>query len=83
MNELINLQEYIENKNVTVKLEYRLNYDAEKICGYIAVYEGDPSDKEDPFEIYKEILDCNLKENDVRKMFERLIKEIDDGSIEV
>ncbi len=70
---------YIEDKNVTLVVFYRLNFSG-KNCGYAKIFQGNTTDG---FEIYMESYDCDYNENDIEKIYNRLIEEIQNGEIEL
>ncbi len=82
MTDLLRKVEHLATPDVTLVLNYRLDFDAEKSCGSIVVYQGKP-DAEDPFETYMEHIECGLSEEDVMKRFERTINEVREGNLDV
>ncbi|MHB1492489.1 MAG: hypothetical protein ACYCR7_03695 [Thermoplasmataceae archaeon] len=77
------MTKYIEKENVTVNASYRLNFDAERHCGYIKVYYGSKVNFEEDFELYLELLDCGMNEKQVEERINKLISEIESGKIDV
>ncbi len=73
----------IPEMNVIVELEYRLNFDAEKICGFSHVYLSSQKDAEEIFEIYKEYYECSLKESEIEERFNSLVSDIKEGRLSV
>lgn len=81
-SDVVKKTRYITEKNVTVDLSYRLNFDGTRSCGQISVFMG-KKDEEENFEIYSELLECGLKRNDVEKRFQKVVDEIIEGKIDV
>lgn len=80
--------EYIQQFDVSLELNYRLNFDGERSCGFCKVYKGDIAsleldEGEEAYEIYMELYDCGLTEEQVLKNFENLKNEIKNGEIDV
>ncbi len=80
--DLIVQKEYIEGKNVTVKIAYRKNFTGEKICGYVNVY-GGRNDDDENYELYREVIECGLDEDGAMKVFYNMIRDIREGIIEL
>lgn len=88
MSDVLKKTEYLEEFDVSLELNYRLNFDGERSCGFCRVYKGDISkieldEGEEAYEIYMELYDCGLSENDVLKNFGKLAEEIKSGEIDV
>ena len=77
--------DYIEEFDVSVETSYRLDFDADRTCGFSRIYKGKL--KDDPltenYEIYQELYECGLKEDEVSSRRDKLIKEIKSGKIDV
>ncbi|MEM0158350.1 MAG: hypothetical protein QW812_02420, partial [Thermoplasmataceae archaeon] len=77
-------RKYIDSFDVTVETNYRLNFDADRTCGSIRVYKGNPSTSEEEiYEIYQELLECGLTEAKIIERESRVIEEIMDGRLDV
>lgn len=77
---------YLKEKKVTVEVNYRLGFDADRTCGYSRIFHGDlsGSDPEDEnYEIYQELYECGLDRATVEQRFRKLVGEINDGKIDV
>ncbi|EQD28897.1 hypothetical protein B1B_18839 [mine drainage metagenome] len=83
MGDLLRKLEYIEPPDVTCVLNYRLNFDGERSCGSVVVYSGTMKDGGENFEIYMELLECGLSEEDAVKKFDRVISDVREGRIDV
>ncbi len=83
MGDLLRKSEYIELPSVTLVLNYRLNFDGERSCGSVVVYNGQMKDDEENFESYMELLECGLSEEEVMKRFNRVISDVREGKIDV
>lgn len=73
----------IKELGVTVELQYRLNFDADKVCGFSHVYLTSQKDAEEIFEIYKEYYECSLTEEEVMERFRDLVSDIREGRLTV
>ncbi|EQD48180.1 hypothetical protein B1A_14149 [mine drainage metagenome] len=73
----------MRKKNVTISVNYRLNFDAERHCGYIKVYHGTDVNYDEDFELYLELLTCGLNEIEVESRAAKLISEIENRNIDV
>ena len=85
MNDLIRRKERIEEKNVAVELYYRLNFDGDKTCGYAKIFQGDldKNEEEEPYEIYMELYECGLSEEEAINRFNNVVNEVRSGKIDV
>ncbi|MHB8360805.1 MAG: hypothetical protein ACYDAO_01850 [Thermoplasmataceae archaeon] len=83
MGDLFKMTKYLEKENVTISVNYRLNFDAERHCGYIKVYHGTNVNYDEDFELYLELLTCGLNEVEVESRAAKLIAEIENGKIDV
>ncbi|MGP6219959.1 hypothetical protein [Caldiplasma sukawensis] len=81
-SDIVKKTRYINEKNVTVDLSYRLNFDGTRSCGQISVFMGKTRNDEN-FEIYSELLECGLNRNDLDKRFQKVVDEIIEGKIDV
>ena len=73
----------IKELGVTVELQYRLNFDADKICGFSHVFMTSQKGEDEIFEIYKEYYECALTEKEVMDRFRDLISDIKEGRLTV
>lgn len=77
---------YLEEKNVTVETNYRLNFDADRTCGFTRVYSGKvetPGPEDEFFEIYMELHECGLNLQQVEEKEKKVIDEIRTGKLDV
>ncbi len=82
MKDYSKITRYVESKNVTVICNYRHNFDAERNCGSIVVYEGKEI-TEESFELFMEYLECGLDEEKLNERLNKFIGEIESGKIDV
>lgn len=80
--------EYLKDQDVTLELDYRLNFDVARSCGFVRVYKGDYEkmeldEGEEAYEIYMELFECGLTEEKVFKEYEKIKDEVISGEIEV
>lgn len=80
--------EYLPEFDVSLQLDYRLNFDVGRSCGSVRVYKGDIrkvelDEGEESYEIYMELFECGLSEDQVYKNFKKIVDEIKAGKIEV
>lgn len=80
--------EYLPELDVSLELDYRLNFDVDRSCGFVRVYKGDIQkveldEGEEAYEIYMELFECGLKEEDVYKGYQKVVDEIKKGQIEI
>ena len=83
MGDYIKKLEYMKNEDITVELTYRLNFNNEKACGGVKVYNGKIDENQENYEIYMELYECGLNENEVAERYNKLINEIKEGKIDV
>lgn len=83
LTDLIRKTEKIQGQDITCVLNYRLNFDGEKACGSVAVYSGPLQEDNENYEAYLELLECGLKEEEVEKRFQNVIRETREGKIDV
>ncbi|QRF76419.1 hypothetical protein Thermo_01941 [Thermoplasmatales archaeon] len=85
MNDLVKRQEKLEEKNVTVELYYKLNFDGDRTCGYTKIFQVDQTvkDDEEPYEIYMELYECGLSESEAVERFNKVVGEVRSGKIDV
>ncbi|MCL4444042.1 MAG: hypothetical protein M1468_02700 [Candidatus Thermoplasmatota archaeon] len=85
MNELVRKNEKILEKNVTVELYYKLNFDGDRTCGYTKIFLDRQAnyDSEEPYEIYMELYECGLSEEEATDRFNKVIGEVKSGKIDV
>ncbi len=77
---------YLEEQNVTVETNYRLNFDADRTCGFTRVFSGKvekPSPEDEMYEIYMELHECGLNLEQVKEKENKVIKEIKEGKLDV
>ncbi|MCL4341469.1 MAG: hypothetical protein M1431_05185 [Candidatus Thermoplasmatota archaeon] len=76
---------FLREKDVTVEVNYRLGFDADRTCGYSRIYKGEISDSQDEenYEIYQELYECGLSVEEVEKRYRKLIDEVLEGKIDV
>lgn len=80
--------DYLPELDISVELEYRLNFEADRSCGFVRVYKGNIKEMEfdegeEVYEIYMELFECGLSEEQVQKNYERIVNEIKSGEIEI
>ena len=80
--------EYLPDFDVSLELDYRLNFEVGRSCGYVRVYKGDIrkvelDEGEEAYEIYMELFECGLKEEQVYENYQKVVDEIKAGEIEV
>ena len=88
MEDTINKTEYLAQLDVSLELNYRLNFDGERSCGFCRIYKGDLDklnlgEGEEAYEIYMELYDCGLPKEEVYKNYNRLVEEIKAGEIDI
>lgn len=77
---------YLEKKNVTVDTSYRLNFDADRTCGFTRVFPGkvdNPTEDDELYEIYMELHECGLTIPQVEEKANKIVKEIESGELDV
>lgn len=79
--------DYLPDLDVSFELDYRLNFDLERACGFVRVYKGniekmELGEGEEAYEIYMELFECGLKEEEVYKNYEKVVGEVKSGEIE-
>lgn len=80
--------DYLKDLNVTLELDYRLNFDIARSCGFVRVYKGDLEkmeldEGEEAYEIYMELFECGLSEEDVLESYQKIMGEVKSGEIEI
>lgn len=80
--------QYLPEFDVSVELDYRLNFEVGRSCGFVRVFKGDIQkidlgEGEEAYEIYMELFECGLTQEDVEKNYNRVIEEIKKGEIEI
>lgn len=88
MTDHIKKYDYLQDLDVSVELDYRLNFQEARSCGFVRVYKGDRKkmdlgEGEEAYEIYMELFECGLSEDDVLKNYEKIIGEIKSGELEI
>ena len=79
-------RKYLEEQNVTVETSYRLNFDADRTCGFTRVFTGKvekASPDDEAYEIYMELHECGLSLEQVKEKENKVIKEIKEGKLDV
>lgn len=77
---------YIEDRNVTVDTSYRLNFDADRTCGFTRVFVGkveNPTQDDEMYEIYMELHECGLNMQQVGEKANKIVEEIKSGKLDV
>ncbi len=77
---------YIEEKDVTVDTSYRMNFDADRTCGFTRVFVGkveNPTQDDEMFEIYMELHECGLTKEQVEEKAKKVVEEIKTGKLDV
>lgn len=85
-NDYYSKRVYIEEKKVTVDTNYRLNFDADRTCGFTRVFPGKvetPTDDDELYEIYMELHECGLTIEQVEEKANKIIEEIKTGKLDV
>lgn len=77
---------YLDKQNVTVETSYRLNFEADRTCGYTRVFTGkvletEPDDE--VYEIYMELHECGLTAEQVEDKERKIVEEIKSGKLDV
>ncbi len=83
MEDLVRKIKTIPDKKVKVELYYRLNFTADKSCGYIKIFSEQSEREEEDFEIYMEHLECGLTKDQVHTKLDKVISEIHNGDLDV
>jgi hypothetical protein len=83
MEDLIRKSVFVEGDSVTIEVSYRLDFDAEKSCGSLKIFSGKPSEEEDNYEIYMELLDCGMSKEDLDQIIAKTIDQIKTGKLDV
>ena len=73
----------LEDNKIVVELYYKLNFDADKSCGYIKVFNNVSQREDEKFEVYMELLECGLDSKTVTKKMDSVIAEIKSGKLDV
>ena len=85
MDDIYSEKIYLDEFDVTVETSYRLNFDAEKTCGFSRVFKGrvDGTPDEETYEIYMELYECGLTREKIEQNLEKLVKDIKAGKVDV
>ncbi|MGC8506084.1 MAG: hypothetical protein ACP5NK_05185 [Thermoplasmata archaeon] len=83
MDDLIRKSVYVNSENVTLELSYRMNFDAEKSCGSLKIFSGSPSEDEENYEIYMELLDCGMSVEELDSVIAKTLDQIKSGKLDV
>ncbi len=83
MEDLLRKTVAFDDLKVEVELYYKLNFDAEKSCGYIKVFNNTSQREDEKFEVYMELLECGLNEATVTKKLDTVVHEIKSGNLDV
>jgi molybdopterin synthase catalytic subunit len=82
MSDYIHKLEFMEEKNLTLEISYRLNYE-DKACGSIRIFSGQIDPEKDNYELYMELLECGLTEDEVNKRVAKMEEEINQDKIDL
>ena len=82
MKDFEKISNFIESRNVTVAGTYRYNFDAARSCGAITVYQG-KNINDESFEVYSELLECGLDEENFKTRFNKVCDEVEKGILDV
>jgi hypothetical protein len=73
----------LDDHKIEVEFYYKLNFDADKSCGYIKVFNNTSKREEEKFEVYMELLECGMDSNAVTKKVDSVIADIKSGKLDV
>jgi hypothetical protein len=82
MSDYIHELKFIEEKNLTLEISYRLNYESQA-CGSIRVFDGQIDPEKDNYEIYMELIECGLTAEEVNKRVLKMEDDIKQGKIDL
>ncbi|HIH59891.1 MAG: hypothetical protein M1462_01100 [Candidatus Thermoplasmatota archaeon] len=82
MSDYIHELRFMENKNLTLEISYRLNYE-DKACGSIRVFSGQIDPEKDNYELYMEIIECGLTAEEVNQRVKKMENEINQGTLDL
>ncbi len=82
MSDYIHKLKFMEEKNLTLEISYRLNYE-DKACGSIRIFSGEIDPEKDNYELYMELIECGLTEEAVNKRVEKMEEEINQNKIDL
>ncbi len=83
MPDLIRKSVFVKARDVSIEVEYRLNFGGERSCGYIKVIKGKPKEDEEQYELYMELLECGLSITDLDRAVDTVRREIEEGKLDV
>ena len=83
MEDLLHKTIDLNDHKIEVELYYKLNFDADKSCGYIKVYNSASQREDEKFEVYMELLECGMDSQAVTKKVDSVIAEIKSGKLDV
>ncbi len=88
MSDHLKKYDYLPELDVSFELDYRLNFDLDRACGYVRLYKGNIEKQEfdegeEPYEIYMELFECGLKEEKVLENYAKIVDEVKSGQIEI
>jgi hypothetical protein len=83
MDDYLDESIFIKELDVTIRISYKLNFDAEKFCGYSKIFKGVPEKEEESFEIYMENYECGMDREKAMEKFNKLVEEVKTGKIDV
>ncbi len=83
MSDLLTATKYIESLDLTFEFRYRLNFTEEKSCGFTKVYKGKLAEDDENYELYMEMYECGLTKEQALSKFERVIKEVEQGELDL
>ncbi|WP_337860623.1 hypothetical protein [Ferroplasma sp.] len=75
MSDYIHELKYMEEKDFTIEITYRLNYE-DKACGSIRIFSGQIDPEKDNYEIYMELIECGLTSEQVYDRVKKIEEEI-------
>jgi hypothetical protein len=82
MSDYIHELRFMEEKNLTLEITYRLNYE-DKACGSVKVYSGQIDPEEDNYEIYMELIECGLTAEQVYSRVKKIEEEITQDKLDL
>ncbi len=83
MEDILKKRIMLNEERVEVEIYYRLNFDADRNCGYIKVFDNSHQREEEKFEVYMEILECGLDSDAATKRFDTIVLDIKSGKMDV
>lgn len=83
MSDLLTATKYIDSVNLTFEFRYRLNFAEEKSCGYTKVYRGKLDEEDENYELYMEMYECGLTEEEAVSRFNQLMNDAEQGKLDL